>query len=528
MTEDSIPPGRVARTAEGMSIIEEATFHCRRLFSFCRLPSTLDTGERLAFGLVLVAAAVLRLYGLFTWLLANVNEVSALNQVDLPFLSGAGPQTNFLLTTVLLKSVGALLAFPYLRLLTAFTNLFAIYVVYRALRPITPRGVALWVVILLTFSWKVIYNSRLFDCESFGPSVACFFLACTARWVRQPRQWGWLAGAGFLLGLHLNNHVLPCFYTMLLFGAFLLTRCHKKELHFLPVGLVIAAMVIGTIPYVYTTLTFSHFNPAPGLSTKTLLLVPTLPWAINVRHPVDFLMILTEYLTGYPLPSNSPLLGFVPISVLVVLVCLLGKPRDSLKSYLAWMTLGSLVLIGLSPFQTNSEGDLHFFWPHFLLLLCLLCSEEIQVSRIVLGAVAVSILVLNLRWLPYLVQDQVAEVGAVLDAHLEPGERIYVSDGAMLKLEWTSVYSRLEAHPVTNFLCQGPEAFKPFVDSVPEHRALVLQTSDVPWPPPPWTNQVEAVLLLAQEQLMEAREAHGLRIYEIQPRKWRLSPPGRP
>ena len=47
-------------------------------------PPPANAWEKAAVALVLVAAAWLRLRGITTWLLANVDEVSALNQIDLP------------------------------------------------------------------------------------------------------------------------------------------------------------------------------------------------------------------------------------------------------------------------------------------------------------------------------------------------------------------------------------------------------------------------------------------------------------
>jgi hypothetical protein len=62
--------------------------------------------EKTIVTLILLVAALRRLYGIPTWLLANMDEVSALNQIDLPFLSGASTHSDYLLTTILLKTVG--------------------------------------------------------------------------------------------------------------------------------------------------------------------------------------------------------------------------------------------------------------------------------------------------------------------------------------------------------------------------------------------------------------------------------------
>jgi hypothetical protein len=383
---------------------------------------------------------------------------------------------------------------------------------------VTGRLAALLTLAALVLSWNVLYYSRIFECGSFDPSVACFFLACVLRWMRDRANERWLAGAGLLLGFHFNSHALPCFYAMAVFGAFLAVQIRGRLVSFKGAALAVAAFGLGAIPYGYTAIAFPHFDSALGASYGTLGMTPTLHWAVNFRNPLYFLRTLTEYLTFYPLPETSVLLpAFGLFCVLAVLAGTLAAPRSLLKSYLAFMTFGTLVVIGLSPFPIYNEGHLHFFWPHFLALLCLLVVESRRALKTVLALTGVSILALNLVWLPHVFQNQVAEVEDVLAQKLVPGETVYISDGAMLKLKWLDLYRNVEAHPLVPFLCQGPEAMQPFTSGNLERTSLVIMTSDAPWPPPSFNARVEDKLLLSQEQLMEAYQGHGLRIYEIRP-----------
>jgi hypothetical protein len=127
------------------------------------------------------------------------------------------------------------------------------------------------------------------------------------------------------------------------------------------------------------------------------------------------------------------------------------------------------------------------------------------------------VLILNSLWLPHIFQNQVSEVEQVLNEHLRKGENIYMSDGAMLKLKWLPAYGKLEEHAITLFYCYGPEAMKPFISPDIKEEAMVITTSDAQWPPPSFSGKIQSTLLLSQEQLMEAYQSHGLRIYSIRP-----------
>ena len=482
------------------------------------MPQPVARWEKPVVALILLIAAALRLHGISSWLLANVDEVSALNQIGLPFLSGASTHSNYLLTTVLLKTVGWLLPFPYIRILTALTNVAALSATYWALRGVTVRAVAFMTLAALTLSWNVLYYSRIFECGSFDPSVACFFMACVLRWMRDRSQVRWLAGASLLLGFHFNTHALPCFYALAVFAVFLALQLRRRLLSFKGAVLAATAFGAGTIPYLYTAVAFPHFDSALGASYGTLSMEPTLQWAVNFRHPLYYLRTLTEYLTFYPLPEASLLLpGFALFCLLAVLAGVLATPPSPLKGYLVIMSFGLLVVIGLSPFPVYNEGHLHFFWPHFLALLSLLIYQSRRALRVVLALTGVSLVGLNLVWLPHILQNQVVAVEDVLARNLDHGETVYISDGAMLKLRWLDVYRTLESHPLVPFVCQGPEAMQPFSALKLGQKAVVIITSDGVWPPPSFTGRLNDVLLLSDEQLMEAYQSHGLRIYEITP-----------
>lgn len=474
--------------------------------------------EKPALALILLAAAGLRLYGIHAWLLANVDEVSALNQIGVPFLAGASTHSNYLLTTVLLKTVGVVFPFPLIRILTACTNVAALYAVFWTLRSLAGRTAAFLTVAVLTLSWNELYYSRIFECGSFDPSAACFFLACMLRWLRDRSQIRWLVGAGLLLGFHFNTHALPCCYAMAVLAAYLAWEWRARRLPWSAAIVTGLAFALGAIPYLYTSIAYPHFDSALGASYGTLGMTPSLHWAVNFRHPLYSLRPLAEYLTFYPLPADSVLLpAFALFAVLAAAAGAGLTPAGPLKRFLAFLTFGILIAIGLSPFPVYNEGHLHFFWPAFLALLGLLIRQGGRALRTVLVATLAAIAALNLVWLPHVFQDQVAAVEEVVARRLDPGETVYLSDGAELKLQWLSVSARLETHPLVRFLCQGPEAMQPFRGLNLDRKALVILTSDAPWPPEGFGGRIEDTLLLSQEQLMEAYQSHGLRIYEIRP-----------
>jgi hypothetical protein len=476
--------------------------------------------ERMISFSILAAVIFLSLWGSATWILANIDEISALNQLGIPFLSGASSSTNYLLNILLLKTVGVLLPFPSIRWMSALINIAGLYAAYRAARPVAGVLPALLMLLMLGFSWNILYHSRIFECGSFTPAAACCLMACVITWIQDRKKVVWLYVAGCVTGFCLNTHAMPCLYAAVLFTAGLGYAAAAGILSIRHCCGAVASMIAGSLPFIYSFFAFVHFSSDLSVSYSTLNQGPSLRLAVNFSNPLYYLRTLASYFTYYPITDASFVRFALTLASLVIVTgsALIAR-RSLLKDYLLLMTAGTLVLIGLSPIPMYNEGHLHFFWPHFILLLCLLIHESRPIlQKTLLAAVFLLIFSLNAIWLPSVFQNQAAAVEAVLMRSLEADEPVYISDGFLLKIRHLRFYDIIKRHPVTEFVCWGDDAMKPLKAYHEQRKALIMITSDAPWPPEGLEQKADLRLLLSLEQLYEAYQTHGIRIYEALPR----------
>jgi hypothetical protein len=468
---------------------------------------------------ILSVALFLRLFNAPCWLLANVDEVAALNQIGIPFLSGACTSTNYLLTTLLLKTVGLLIPFPAIRLLNGLVNSAALYCVFRVVRSATNRPAALLTLIFLAFSWNVIYYARLFECGSLTPSMGCFFLCCVLLWIRRPGQTGWLYCSGLILGFHLNTHAMPSFYAMAIFFLFLSIQVWKRSVSLKDALRIVGMILLASLPYIYSSLAFAHFQSDLQVSYGVAAQNPVLQLAVNFRHPLFFIKTLAEYFTFFPI-SNSSYLRFIFTLCALALPLILfffTKP-SAVLSYCAFFAYGTLLLIGLFPIPVYNEGHLHYFWPHYVLFLSLLVTHCRGYAKALIALICIVILGANACWMPHIAQNQVRQVKKTLDEHLEAGETVFMSDGAYHKLRMLPFYSKImEKRIVITFTCSGNGAMKCFENMSIDRKCVVFITSDGPWPPASFAGKITSTMNLELEELMEAHLTHGLRIHTIAP-----------
>ena len=107
---------------------------------------------------------------------ANVDEVSAMNQLGIPLISGGSASTSFLSSTVLLQIFYPLLSFPGVRLITVFFAASAMLVFYNELRHHAKTTQRLLTLAMFTFAWYYAYISRLFEVGVLLPQWVCSHL----------------------------------------------------------------------------------------------------------------------------------------------------------------------------------------------------------------------------------------------------------------------------------------------------------------------------------------------------------------
>ncbi len=76
-------------------------------------------------------------------------------------------------------------------------------------------------------------------------------------------------------------------------------------------------------------------------------------------------------------------------------------------------------------------------------------------------------------------------------------------------------YTQLKDHETTLFYSADKSGAKPFSTLVEKSSALVIITSEITWPPPGLRGKIRYIRLLTRDQLFEAHEGHGIRIYKV-------------
>lgn len=466
--------------------------------------------------MVLVVASWLRLDNLFDAHLANVDEISSLNQRDIPLFSGANANSNFLLTMILVKILRGLVDLPYLRVIPALSSVAAIGILFITLRRIVPLGVAVGTVLAVALSWNLVYFARIFEVAAFDPIVACLLMAMVARWLSQRTETGWLLLAGAMLGLHFNTHVIPAGYTIVLYGTWLFFAYIAGAIQWRVLVGVVALTAAGMIPYLLTSALAPSFSSAFENSYAAMGVEGGMRWAVNLRAPAGALRTLVEYGTYYPLPESAPWqTGLVLGAIGLTAWAALRSPANPWKTYLASISFGTLGLIALSPAAVYGEGHLHVFWPHFWGLMALMVSANRNWLRPALIVCALALLGCNISWYKHLGDNQAGAVTRLLDAELEKTQHIILSDGAWLKLRVSRDWPRLSAKGVKVFFNAETGAPDPFAELTSGEEALLIQTYECPWPPKGYESSVSGYRLLDLNQLMEAHQAHGIHVFRM-------------
>ena len=136
-----------------------------------------------------------RLYNLREWLLANLDEISLMNNITLPMFSGGYGSTTFFPAAQITKHFPFIASFPEYRYIGVLFNAIGMIFFYAGLRNICSHSASFLGALLFSMHWYLIYISRIYEIATFIP----FFFSIVFYLFT-----GWLA--------HERNYLLPLLF----------------------------------------------------------------------------------------------------------------------------------------------------------------------------------------------------------------------------------------------------------------------------------------------------------------------------
>ncbi len=460
------------------------------------------------FALLFICFLSLRLFNIFNGAFPNVDEVSALNQLNLNLATEGSASTTFVSSTILLKIFYPVLGFPGLRLLSVLFASCALLVFYTELRRNVGLFYRLLAMAMLTFSWYYVYITRLFEVGSFVAPMALLTLAFIMRYLRTKSMPSiYLAAIAFAVGLEFN--ATPFIYGGVLFGMFLVSETIKGWIswkHLIGIGLIIAIIIS---PFLWTIQHKDPITKAPlwtygyfGEPNEKPIL------AINARHPVMAAKSM-GYFFFFQLTEKNVML-FSMLGLLLVLIPLLLwlKPLPNFYPFLAGYTL-LLILLAVSTAPIYHQGQMHILWLLWILLVPAFFQILPKPVRVLAILVLCGLFAFQVLWCASLAANQVSEATAVFAKYNIPQSRVFISDGAMLKVKY---YPGLYDSTWPIFYCDKDGVREFFSSQKPPF--IVILTNECPQDQ--ICNHCRIERVAEFNQIQEPYLQHGMQILLVQ------------
>jgi hypothetical protein len=458
--------------------------------------------------LLLAAFFLFRGWGICSWLLAQVDEISLLNQAHVPFLQdGCLSASYFPLSLVAMVWADTL--FPYLRLITLAFHLAALLLIFSLLKPRAKFTGAVLASLAFVTSWYFLYVGRLFETGAITAFFGAAHFFFMARWLNNGRQRDLILSAVFA-GLDLDAHTAPWVYYLPFFWCYLLLRLRRGAITWQCLTAAVLSFVVASVPSIYTVASISKARDAAYLTSFS-----NGSWfLVNIVSPELFLRTFASVFTIYR-GQNFSWPGALTAVVLVGAALasrVLFFARDDVGRFFTLAAVSQLTLLLISPLVPNNEGHMSLL----LMTMIILCALP-AASRAGEIAGTLYLLTVPLFGLLFFAQHIAVENqrGVIQDAVIsfeKAGyDNVLLSDGAYLKL----AYGHLIKEPRERLKITICDPQQPLPREQIEHLSYLLLTTECE----EWLEKSGVPLIKHWElnQLLEAHSRHGVALYSPVP-----------
>jgi hypothetical protein len=429
---------------------------------------------------VAVPAAVclaLRLYNIRQWLLANLDEVSLMNNLTLPIFSGGYGSTTFFPAAQITNWFPFITTFPEFRFIGVLFNAAGLLFFYAGLRTFCSRPASFMGSLLFSLHWYLVYISRIYEIATFIPFFfsIVFYLFC--RWVHDGSNW-LLPTLFFIGGIGLNCYAPPMAYGLAGLWLILIYKAVKKQISWPLFAACILAFAVAILPFLYVQIYVGNFfrdvlyNYNMAGATQSGIL------PIHLKSPSIFFKTLTEMMTFLDLEHKWQSFALPALLVIIAPFALLPWRRTDkhTKALMLW-TGATLALTFISPVAAYIQGHFTGFLILYLAVLSCALDAPSAPRRWMACTCAVALAAGSFYWMPIIRQDQYREV-AWLPAYIQKEQisSVPISDGAYLVLKHTPF---LQGARFPVFYCQNAEKIRDDILQNPDrNQRLIIATLD--------------------------------------------------
>jgi hypothetical protein len=416
-----------------------------------------------------------RLYNLKAWLLANLDEISLMNNISLPMFSGGYGSTTFFPAAQITRYFPFIASFPEYRAIGVLFNAVGMLFFYAGLRNICGGYASLLGALLFSMQWYLVYISRIYEIATFIPFFFSIVFYLFTGWLVSKKDY-LLPLLFFIGGIGLDCYAPPMAYSLAALFVIVSVSAFKKNLRWRWILMCLLSFTVAILPFVYVQLFVGNFfrdllanyNHAASPQSQVTL--------IHLQEPSIFFSTLTELMTFLTLQHRwQPLVLPAVMILLLPIYPVVCVHRNRNIFMIALWTYLTLVITFCSPIAAYIQG--HF--TGFLILFCALVATLMEapetMCRRISCLAALLLVIFSLYWMPVIRQNQYRDIAWLPDyLRNENLASVPVSDGAYLALKHTP-FLRGADFPV--FLCNSTPEIEGFLSSLPpEKRRLVIAT----------------------------------------------------
>jgi len=417
----------------------------------------------------------LRLHHLREWLLANVDEISLINNLTLPIFSGGYGSTTFFPAAQITRYFPFIASFPEYRYIGVLFNAVGMIFFYAGLRNICNRPAAFLGALLFSTHWYLIYISRVYEIATLIPFFFSIVFYLFTGWLVHARDY-LLPLLFFLGGIGLDCYAPPMAYSLSALLVVLLVGALQKTLRWRWILMSLLGLLVAILPFVYVQLFVGNFfgdilaNYHHAASPRLQVTL------IHLAKPSIFFSTLSELMTFLTLQHCWKPLVLPAITLVLLPIYPVARLRHNRNVFmLALWTYLTLVITFFSPVAAYIQGHFTGFLILYCALLAALLGAAEPICRRLSWPAAMLLVIFSLYWMPIIRQNQHRDVAWLPDyIRAERLATVPVSDGAYLVLKHTPF---LQGDDFPVFLCNSTEEIVGSLAALPPQQLrLVIAT----------------------------------------------------